>query len=327
LAGKLANAVSLALAAGGLAWLVSRTSRSGMALVPLLFLGYPVLFYSSSTLYPQTVGTLVLAVCLGGLALGADSRGVVAASGALYGALVLMIPSFLLLVPVLAVCVVAFHRPHWLHGLAQVALFSLCMGLVVMPWTLRNARVTGRLIPISSNSGLNLLLGNSGNATARSGVNADIQRYVGAAAAMDEASRDAYYQRCALDWMAAHPRAAAGLYLRKLAHHFHFRNVLYTRSEGRRLRDGLMFLTYYPLLLAVGLRCAFWRRFPFTRLEGLVCMLYVANAFASAVFFTRIRFRLPFDALLLAVVAGFVGRWLVEGTGMRDDKPAPSRPT
>jgi hypothetical protein len=37
-------------------------------------------------------------------------------------------------------------------------------------------------------------------------------------------------------------------------------------------------------------------------------LLYFGNAFMSAIFFTRVRFRIPFDFLLIFLAAVFVGR-------------------
>ncbi len=44
------------------------------------------------------------------------------------------------------------------------------------------------------------------------------------------------------------------------------------------------------------------------RFEGLLIMLYFAGAFIHAIFYTRIRYRLPFDFLLIMVAAMFLGR-------------------
>jgi hypothetical protein len=42
--------------------------------------------------------------------------------------------------------------------------------------------------------------------------------------------------------------------------------------------------------------------------ERLLTFIYVSNAFYQAIFFTRIRFRLPFEYLLIAMAAIFIAK-------------------
>jgi hypothetical protein len=53
-----------------------------------------------------------------------------------------------------------------------------------------------------------------------------------------------------------------------------------------------------------------WRRYRFSYPELLLYLIYFGNAFLSAMVYTRIRYRLPFDFLLIAMVSIFVGRVL-----------------
>jgi hypothetical protein len=48
------------------------------------------------------------------------------------------------------------------------------------------------------------------------------------------------------------------------------------------------------------------RRMPLKRVEVLVYVLYFGNAFVSAVFFTRLRFRIPYDVMLMPITAFFI---------------------
>ena len=72
-------------------------------------------------------------------------------------------------------------------------------------------------------------------------------------------------------------------------------------------KDILMGVTYYPLLITVIIRCILWRKYEFSWSELLLYLLYFGNAFLSAVVYTRIRYRIPFDFLLVAMVAIFIG--------------------
>ena len=55
---------------------------------------------------------------------------------------------------------VVYHRcvkmDRFIH--TAVILISLCAA--ILPWTLRNVSLTGHVVPISTNTGINLLIGN-----------------------------------------------------------------------------------------------------------------------------------------------------------------------
>jgi len=67
-----------------------------------------------------------------------------------------------------------------------------------------------------------------------------------------------------------------------------------------------MLITYGPLLLLFASRVLLVKLFRPSAFETLLGALYVCSALTTAVFFTRIRFRLPFDFLLIIIVAMFL---------------------
>ena len=71
----------------------------------------------------------------------------------------------------------------------------------------------------------------------------------------------------------------------------------------------MMLLTYGMLLGFTILRLLQARTHPLTPLEVLLLSLYLLSAPIHAVFFTRIRFRLPFDYALILLAGQFVGIW------------------
>lgn len=140
---------------------------------------YPVEFYTATTLYPQTFGAFLL-VTIMLLLFGKDvfsaKRTMIA--GLVAGILVLAIPSFLLALPLVLVCMLIINKDG-IGVLSKHCLILLgCTVLVVAPWTLRNAHVFNAFIPLSTNSGINLLLGNSENTEPNMGMNVDVSRYV-----------------------------------------------------------------------------------------------------------------------------------------------------
>jgi len=71
-----------------------------------------------------------------------------------------------------------------------------------------------------------------------------------------------------------------------------------------------MALGYGLLTSILVVRLALGRRDPLSSLEVLLLALYLGGGMAYAVYFTRIRFRLPFDWLLIVVDALFLARVL-----------------
>ncbi|WP_437669820.1 hypothetical protein [Sorangium sp. So ce131] len=291
--------------------------RAGLIAVGLA-LAYPVFFYTAGTLYPQTVAAFLLVLSLALLFRGAGAadpaplpRGAgrarlwsAALAGVAMGALTLVVPTFLFLLPLLFLLLWPDLRSAVVAAAALVA--------VVGAWSVRNYLAFDSFVLVSSNSGLNFLLGNSEQATGGSGVNVDISHHLrdAAAAGLNEIERDAYLRSQGVRYVLENKLDALGLYFSKVLHYFAFRNQLATEGEGAGWQDLVMLATYGPLLLLFVARLALFRRFPLLPLEKRLVAIYVASAFAHAVFFSRIRFRLPLDLLLIAVDAIFLARLL-----------------
>jgi hypothetical protein len=310
-AARVANAFFLMLAVLALGVLARRLEPRAAVLVPYLVLAYPLVLYASSLLYPQTLGCLLLTVIVL-LVTGERFRAREAiTTGILYAILILAIPYFLALLPLFAAFVV-FGRtePRW-RSLRLATLMVVAAALLVLPWTVRNYLTFHVIVPVSANNGTNLFIGNSPATTPNSGITANVVPLCKAVhSGMTEYGYDSAMRQCAVDWITQNPAAAARLYVGKVLNYFNYRNEMATAGESVRWRDGLSFLTYYPLLLITLVRLALARRYPVSRTELLVCGLYFLNALASALFFTRLRFRIPFDFLLIAVNAAFLMRCL-----------------
>jgi hypothetical protein len=309
---KLENVLSLLAAGLALCTIASRIHAGAAPVTPFLLLAYPLLGYAASLLYPQVLGCLLL--CATTLCLTSEplSRLRSALAGAIYGYLILAIPSFVLILPIFSAYVLFRRDLTRLAGFGRALLFSSVAVLIVAPWTARNYFDFHTLIPVSANSGLNLFLGNSARTTANSGViDADVISLCKRARAdMNGIELDRALSLCATDWIRENPGSAAKLYAAKVVNYFNFRNELATKNASSSWSDWLLFATYYPLLSVAAVRLFVIRRFPLSNVEVLIYLLYLGNAFISAIYFTRIRFRIPFDFLLIAVVAGFIAtRW------------------
>jgi hypothetical protein len=316
-AAKLENGVFLALAVLALVVLTRRIEPRAGPLVPYLVLAYPLVVYAATLLYPQVAGCLLFTLII--LLITADrfTSGQAVAAGLAYGALILTIPYFILLLPLIGAFLLLDRTGIRWPAFKPAVLLMCVAAAVVVPWTVRNYVQFKVFVPISTNNGSNLFIGNSAITTPNSGRTTDIVPLCpGAQAATTEYEFDGAMRKCALDWISHNRAAAAWLYVGKVVNYFNYRNEIATAGEGSRWRDWGMFATYYPLLLIALARLALWRRFPLTRSETLIYLLYFSNALISAVFFTRLRFRIPFDFLLIAVNAAFVARcWAAQRVG------------
>jgi hypothetical protein len=167
-------------------------------------------------------------------------------------------------------------------------------------------------VPIASNGGYNLLVSYSPNAGVRTGSNVDIGPYQAHADSrhLSEGQTDHYFRDEALHWIGDHPAKAAALYAGKNLDYFAPFDDLWTRQQSSVAKNVVAAATYLPFLALLVLRLALWRRFPPGWLEKLLIAVYLIGAPVAAVFFTRVRFRVPADPLLLVVVAALVASWL-----------------
>jgi len=273
----------------------------------LLVVCYPILFYSAGTLYPQSISSfLFLSIIfllsrIKGRSIKADLF-----TGLLFGYLILTIPNFIIPLFFTVLWLFIFQR-----GFKTPALILIMTCLVIGCWSARNYRVFNSLFFISTNSGINLLVGNSENTTANSGVSTDISEYEEKVIKMDEVKKDAYFRTRAMEFIRTHKLHSLKLYVLKWFNHFNFRNELKTQNESSWLKDLIGILTYGPLLILFTIRLLLYKRFPFTPFEIYLILLYFLNAFYQAIFFTRIRFRIPFDFLLIIIVALFLYQVLI----------------
>jgi 4-amino-4-deoxy-L-arabinose transferase-like glycosyltransferase len=134
-------------------WLADRMFGRRVAIVAgLVYALDPLLVISSGLLYPETVAALLVpAVVLA--ALGASQRDAVARSalaGALVGILALLRPVALVLLPVVAVWTTLTVSARPLRRMAHLGALALAFLLVLTPWTVRNMRVHGGLVPVAA---------------------------------------------------------------------------------------------------------------------------------------------------------------------------------
>ncbi|WP_431878081.1 glycosyltransferase family 39 protein [Amycolatopsis sacchari] len=305
------------LALAGCVWFGYRVGRRVFAapagaLAAVVLACYPLLTYTATALYPQVPGLFLLLVTIDCGMSAVETRGGrrvadVVVAGLAGGLLVLTVPNFALSVVLVPVWMAWKRRGAWGAAAAVLALAVAVPGA----WCVRNALALHAFVPVSTNDGINLLLGNSEHTTAGSGTEVDISRYEQYAKDhhLDEVGINRYFSDSAVDWITEHPGDAAVLYGEKLANTFSFSSDMATSGQGGRTADLVLALTYYPVLLLAVLRVGLARRWPLSRTETLLAVLVVLNFLLQAVFFTRLRFRVPLDGLTVLLAASVVVRF------------------
>lgn len=263
---------------------------------------YPLAVYSSGILVPQGLAAVSLALIIYFVLQGTKSSIFIASI--IYGIALLNVPGLILILPAF-VLYIYFDKTLLTNKVILLFLFLIGIILITMPWSYRNSKLFHQPVFISTNGGLNLLLGNSENARYDTGALTDIAIYYDYAVEnkFNEAERDNYFKEEAVAWIRDNPYDAFSLYFGKVLNYFHYTNTTSTEVEEIDLKNIISFISYYPILLLAFIRILWYKRFPISKLEGLFYLLYTFNAFASAIFFTRIRFRIPFDYLLIALAS------------------------
>jgi hypothetical protein len=324
---RIANFVVMAVTLTLLYYLlVTRYSRLAGLLSVFFVLAYPVFLYTASTLYPQTLESflLVVTVVLLDRAGRTANLWTYALAGIVYGALILTIPIFLLLAPIVLLWMLLCQRSRFPQVALTAAIMIGCVGI----WTTRNYLAFHTFVPLATNGGFTLFEGNCENTTYNQpSAMVAFPDYVGAQiAGTSEVEANRVFARLALEHMRKNPGRTLTLYVQKFFYWFAYSNKLASdivipggaSGVPMWVRDIVMMFTYIPLLAILIARLCFARRFPLSALEWLFLALYLGGGMAYAIFFTRIRYRLSFDWLLIAMDAIFVAHLILARSALQE---------
>jgi hypothetical protein len=298
-----------------------RTIHSPLAglLAVLGVLAYPVVIYTATTLYPQNLESFLLlaAVALAMRVQRASQWFLFVCIGLVWGALALVVPIFLLILPVLLIWM--FFVLH--IKLSRLLVLCAITGALVSTWTIRNALVFKAFVPVATSAGYNFASGNCAEARYNTSLDVRLAEDVySQVTGKNEVQANHILVAAGIKWIRDNPARAASLYIEKFIHWFSYSNKLLSDQviQGgasripRNTSDLLLIIAYFPMLGVALWRCALVRSKPLAPFESLCLVLYVAAGLAYAVFFTRVRFRLPVDWLLIAFDAQFVAKLLLE---------------
>ena len=175
-----------------------------------------------------------------------------------------------------------------------LAVAVLC---VILPWTVRNIYVSGHFVPVSTNMGVNLLIGHEPDATGQYRNGADYWSMMEAWSddEQDPVLRNKKVAQVVAAHMLSQPLRTIELGVRKII--LLWSPVPAGEAFGRQI---ISLVSSGPLLL-FGLWAA-WRQRGAPVGWGALT-LALALTFVHALFFAHTRFRLPIDLALIAPVA------------------------
>jgi hypothetical protein len=316
-------------------WLAVELSRKRtVALLAALGVAcYPVLILMVTV--PASL-TLHLAVLSWALAFTAplarrSSVGYALAAGVLWGVMGLGRPAMLAFLPCILLWLTLNRDAsrRWLRdGIVMIA----AAALIVVPWTIRNAAVLGRFVPVATNGGFVFWNGNNPFTTGSGHdvytdkasqflgrpvdaklpavmqwqpypLPSDIQRQV---EALPETELDRRLLQAGLDYMRQEPRAWVALLGRKLVAFWWFRENLGAAYEGSwtRYYRPLYVLTLGLTVAGLALSLGQWRRYSLLYLFfGLTAVTYIAFEVLTRFRWEIEPFFLVFAALAVATLA------------------------
>jgi 4-amino-4-deoxy-L-arabinose transferase-like glycosyltransferase len=222
--------------------------------------------------------------------------GLALVTGFLIGLAALVRPTWLLVGPGFAVLHVLAAR-HRGRALLHAALILVSLGVVLVPWTIRNWHVTGHFIPTTLWVGPSLYDGLHPHATGASDM-----RFVeedGVYQRMSEYEADQFYRKAAFEFVRKNPERTLRLALIKLGR---FWNPLPNAAQFGHWAVGLVVsLATLPMLIlaVVGgwkFRRSFWRW-----VIPAAPVLYFS--LVHTVFVSSLRYRLPAEYPLLVLSA------------------------
>jgi 4-amino-4-deoxy-L-arabinose transferase-like glycosyltransferase len=163
-----------ALLGGVLVWLVAwlagraagpEAARAGGWLAA----AYPPLVWTPAYVWSETLFSVLALATVAVLTLERRRRALHLAAGALAGLAVLTRPAMLFFLPLAALWLA------WKREWRGAALLLLACALVVMPWTIRNAREYGRFVLVASEGGITFWTGNHPSAVGEGDLAANPQ--------------------------------------------------------------------------------------------------------------------------------------------------------
>ena len=313
---KIVQAVLGAAAILVLAGLVRRVAgdRAAIAAAWIAALFPPLVWMPAYALSEQLASILALgcAAWLGKVTDGPpaarESRGAVtgalAAAGVAAGIGALTRPGQLFFLPLVALLLM-WRAPDFGTGMRRAVVFVVLAVAAIAPWTVRNAVVHHRFVPIAASGGVNFWIGNhreaigEGDLAANPHLKLRNAEFRARHAGLTEDALDPLYYSEARDFIAADPVWWLGLEARKLWFTFVPFGPSYRLHAPR-----YFWLSAVSLLLLLPAAAYGLARTPSGTRPAALLTLAAATVLVGLVFFPHERFRLPvMDPALIAAAS------------------------
>ena len=240
--------------------------------------------------------------------------------GLLVGANALAWSSLILLAPLVIVLAAWEEAPTTRRRIERALVVLAGVLMLVLPVTIRNRAVSGEWVPLASQGGINLWIGNNPEAD---GISARLPGFsswrnedVDAALAREHGRRlrpgeqDRYFRRKAFDFIGENPGSAIGLFVRKLYFFFQGYEIRNDRDlESLRERNAILALPLpdFGWIAPLGIAGLFFARNRWREIAHLWGTALVI-AITVAMFFVTARYRMAaWPALLPLAGAGVAG--------------------
>lgn len=229
------------------------------------------------------------------------------AVGAVVGLAVLLRPVLGLLFVATVTWLRLGARFRWARTAKHTLVIGAAAVLVMLPWTVRNYRVFGRLVPVCTYGGYAFWVGNNPitEHCLRTGIEVDQPAHVLRAligdslSGLDELEQQSWFYREGLSFIVGRPGSFLRLIPWKIWRFWGWEVYPRPAQAARTIVHGA---TYLPLaaLAGLGMAVAFRTR---KRELSLLLILYVAFTLFHFVFYSYSRYRKPFDHTLAIVAA------------------------
>lgn len=248
-----------------------------------------------------------------GRTVAAAGAGLLTGAGALAAPLLLSMPVAFLLIDL-------FTGRGLKRALTRALLAAAVTAALVAPWTYRNWRVLGAVVPVSTNGGVNLWMGN--NANADGCYNFPTSPANPLYLVRDEVQRDRLGRGLAWDFIRRHPATFVKLTIPKFANLYATDTSAFQYGEKRYGVDVAVSARRFPARFAQGLYALLWvgfivgsfkkRRQIFSSIEGklplaVVLAVPVILTAAYLVFVSLDRYHYPMLPFIAVVAAAGIG--------------------
>ncbi len=273
-------------------------------------LSNPLYFFSAGNLYPQQVLTPLLLFALLLACFQPVSSGATFWRSIIFGAVTAVsvlasAPALFSLLPIFLLLAWEDYSAVRTAGLWQAyrtVIAGIVMLICLMPYLIRNARNVHPGAYLSLNSGINLLFGNSPQTTPTSGIAVDISSYTRGHENDSEFDLNRHLTAMTVANVRQHPGYYSRLYLRKFV--AGLGNTVETVTHGYNQPATIALWSYMVLVwmgvgsLIISLLQRKASAVSLGNLSLLVVAAYCLTISGYAIFFTRLRFRLPVDIAL-----------------------------